>query len=855
MVLERWDKVIDSEMGAYFPDKDNFEVLNFPEKLSPLTNFSLDIFANVISKKNLIINFFDFKLHSVSLFAYIFSEKFNKNIYILADERGDSLNSRSGFSINKNHYLLCDYDAYIFRRLPIFYLEKDNEENESSLNDSINYKLTLKKYLPRAKISFKRGYTEENVLNDNYPKIIIDKDKNLFNIKEKLNSYLKDKDQHINSEEYPLGLIIIENADRFFYSIEKIKNFISWINEINIDVKLLIHFNNPHIEYIKIFINDLNCVVLPFNRYILENNNFLKNASEEYFSKIEKSELELLNRYNLDSKSIITTEPNICIYENFIPVGSIDSFFYSAYSSYRKIDKKSVFNNNYLYRARDLLFDLYNLTINPSYLKIPFEVNNKWIYGDVVQFIDIFRSRLHKENYNNEFLIYNFLDSLNNMYNELTKCKRVNEELSYAREGKDYVLLNLLVDLYKKEEKVFVGTYRDTEPEILKELLKKGYGIDDDIIVPINIRMLIQKQDNEKEDKILVLPGVIPERFTSELLKPYKKIIILVYEGNNHKLLKEQLNRVLHGDIVEEKEYMDYLKSTLETFDNAENNSILNDFNERFSLIEFEKEPEEKSTENVEDRVYEEVGDKLFHLDLHLRDYQKEQNIHKPKIDMEFSDKINEMHYDTITFKLQNINTEEFVEKRLPVNKSYLTFDNIYHIDEARELKTSELNSGDYIIIIDNDEKKSLLNLVMDISDFESEINMNMVEYWKLEFLNYIELNNLKYKEIYDSYCKKGGKKTYQTVLKWCKGETIGPQSSQDLYILGSILGNELIINNYESIFQQISFVRTFHRLIGRKLKKMIKSVLTDEYLDVSKSTDNEYLIYENIRNGIYKII
>jgi len=35
----------------------------------------------------------------------------------------------------------------------------------------------------------------------------------------------------------------------------------------------------------------------------------------------------------------------------------------------------------------------------------------------------------------------------------------------------------------------------------------------------------------------------------------------------------------------------------------------------------------------------------------------------------------------------------------------------------------------------------------------------------------------------------------------------------------------------------------------------MIKSILTDEYLDVSSLNENEYLIYKNIQNGIYKIV
>ena len=56
-------------------------------------------------------------------------------------------------------------------------------------------------------------------------------------------------------------------------------------------------------------------------------------------------------------------------------------------------------------------------------------------------------------------------------------------------------------------------------------------------------------------------------------------------------------------------------------------------------------------------------------------------------------------------------------------------------------------------------------------------------------------------------------------------------------------------------MFQQISLVRTSHRIVGRKLKKMIKSILTDEYLDVSSLNAREYLIYENIQNGIYKIV
>ena len=101
MALKNWERIINSKMGAYSLEKGNYDILEFSKCLSPLTEFSLDFFANVIPQKNVIINFPDFKLSPASLYAYIFAEKYDKNVYILADEKGDSLNSRSKFSLNK----------------------------------------------------------------------------------------------------------------------------------------------------------------------------------------------------------------------------------------------------------------------------------------------------------------------------------------------------------------------------------------------------------------------------------------------------------------------------------------------------------------------------------------------------------------------------------------------------------------------------------------------------------------------------------------------------------------------------------------------------------------------------------
>ena len=58
----------------------------------------------------------------------------------------------------------------------------------------------------------------------------------------------------------------------------------------------------PFIDYIKVLVDELDFAVIPFNKYILESNNYLKTNSKEYFSSIDPNDLDLLNRYNLDSK-------------------------------------------------------------------------------------------------------------------------------------------------------------------------------------------------------------------------------------------------------------------------------------------------------------------------------------------------------------------------------------------------------------------------------------------------------------------------------------------------------------------------------------------------------------------------
>ena len=797
MVLKKWKDIISSDMGADHPDKNNDETVNFSKELSPLTNFSLDLFINTISQKNIIINFPNFKINSASLFSYIFATKYKKSIYMLTEEKGDSLNKNTNFSLNKNHYLIWGkYKEYIFHELPILYLKKLANNEKNLQNNPIEYKLSLEKYLPRAKNEFKSTYNENFVLNDNHhPKFILDRDNNLYSIKNKLNAILK-SNNNINPQKFPIGLIIIENADRFFNSTGKIENFIKWFKELNKNIKLLIHFNNPNMDFIKILVKELNFIVIPFNKYILENNKYLKNKSMNYYNNLDLSKSELLNRYNLDSKININKNTNISIYNPLIYSGSIDLFFSSAYKTLKKIDINEISNEDSIFKAREILFILYNLTINPAYLKISFKkYGNNWTKDTIPHFIENFKNNLYKENKKNKFLIYNFLDSLTNMYYELANCKRVNENLSYSRKGKDYVLYKLLLNLTQNNEKVFVGTYNDTEPKLLKEILKKGNISKIESVTPIHMKMLIQKSNNEKKGKILILPGVIPEVFTSELFKPYKEIIILSYDGKNHEFLKDQLNKTIYGNIFEEKEYMDHLKEILKHFNENSYDEIFNDFNKRFELIKSEEKEQ-----------YDETNDNLT-----LNDYMKEWESSKTTTNSTYE-------------SYENKNSNDNPEKEIDINK------NPNETKKQMNLLLNAISSG------------KTLEHALKIA----KINQNTLDVW----LDAAENKN----EYYFGFYRK-----YYELIYTGKSQSANDNLMNIFYELknkGKTIQFGTSIPKKDNIKMNV-FIYAFHE--KRKLKYALKLANLDinlfyKWIDDGQKKNNEYFKfyteYQSIKNN-----
>jgi len=190
----------------------------------------------------------------------------------------------------------------------------------------------------------------------------------------------------------------------------------------------------------------------------------------------------------------------------------------------------------------------------------------------------------------------------------------------------------------------------------------------------------------------------------------------------------------------------------------------------------------------------------------------------------------------------------------LPIEKTYFFLKNIG--GKIEEGSPKDLKPGNFIIIIDNDEKKTLLQLIIEIYDLESSIDKEIIEFWKERLMLFMKDTGIKYRELYNVYSNFGGQKHYQTVLNWAKGKVIGPEDPKDLYYLGKILDEKIIVDNFELISDEIEKVRNIHRTTGRKLKNVIKAIIFEgKALDAQNLSYEEYLFYEKVKNGIYEVL
>lgn len=878
--------------------------INLSKNLSPLTNFILDTFTDSFQDKNLIVTFPNEYFGPKLLLAYTFSYLTKKSTLIFTGSSENTSKENSNKILNDTYHLLYNerFNAFIYKWVPITKYKYSRTTRKNFLE------LDLYSPLQRRGFNKEKAQIRENLLYNDDPKIVLSYQSNFDKIKSTISDIVLDDNNNLEddildedfnleediiqkkesiedtSDEHDLniGCIIIENADRFISNSYQYQIFIEWINEkIEDDLRIVLHFNNPDNNYIEDIKKELDALVISTNKSLLMSNSILSKDSLEYFEENESSKLfnDLIEKHNIDAKYYYEDNLDIDVLSESIDSVGIDQLFQETYALSYSVNTDNLKNSQLFFIARKLMFNLPNLAISPSFYTFSISYPY-WHTTTIPRYLKTYRNFVLKyEKHESKRKILHFINALNNLYYRLANTKKYAEEKTYHLVGKDYKLFDLLANknnIFGQNANIVVATLNKYEPNTIKSIIQDNnlfslQNIEIEYIENIGKRIL------NKKDKILILPGLIPNQYLFQVYEPYKKIIILAYDNFNKKWINKEVDFVMNPSLEHEAESIKYLMEIYEYLGKPIDTGIIADFNQR--LIEYKQLQKEKDKErevkgetnvevitsdkeeqfNLDDEFFDNFEDKQQVFNFTFKSFEEfminwEETDKKVEEKDESDEKLieHETNYHSINFKLYNISNGEFSRKKLPINRTFFTF-NEYDVGKGEECAPYSIEEGNLVLIIDNDVRKSLLDFAMELNNLRTSYNSEEIEYWKEKLLEYIDINQPNLQILYNNYQKLGGKRSYQAFRHWCNGNRIGPQKSEDLFLIGQLIGDEYLQDNYRYMMAGIDYVRNYHRITGRYLKKMIEYIISGK--EISRLSKMESVIYNSVKDSIYQVI
>jgi hypothetical protein len=835
--METWHNKI-HEILTYNPisrdPMDYYDNNELSNQLSPCTNFLLNTFINTLNEKNLILFFPDFILRPIPLLSYFYSY-LNKKSTLVFTQKGQTINNSPIDLHLKNYYMLNWDGEYLFYDIPVGIMTNDNVK-AGFFPPRVTNRNLKKKYVLQQ---------EKNFLESETPKILFYQDKKGTRILKNIQNLIIGKKKINENIDINIGCVIFENMDRFIYSNNSVKIFLKWLKEnLPKDTRFIFHFSNPQqLEFINKFKNATNSLVLPFTFNLLNNNTRIKDQSINYFnSEDQKPIINILNRYNLDSPNFYNDNKIIKVLKP-LEKGNIDYHFKIAQKMAKIINKKKILNKGSYYTTWNILNRMPNLVINPSKYKLNFEENGEYLHYGIPEILSSFSSNLDEEDDENHLSLNRFISEVHSVYSELSQCKRFFEKETFTRIAKDHKILEIAENA--DNNMIFV-TYSAYEKHILQDEFTK-LGLNPKQVEDIN--WMSYKHFDRNKTKIL-LPGPLHRKNIVELFLPYKEIMFLAYDGLNYERIKDQTNLVLDYSFEEEKFSMGYISEIYEFLKISKNNELFKDF--KIRKEQFGPKMSDLSGSRLEN-PFEEFKNKIQEK-FSSSNYQKEIDFVDEKIKEMEKEEHEIKHGEYLEVYLRNLSNENKYLKRLPIEKTYFYLKTLG--GNVLQGLPKNFRPGNYIVILENDEKKSLLQLIIDLFGLEENVKKNLIEYWKNSLIKFVNKENLSYKTLYELYSKKGGKKDYDAVRNWANGAVIGPEKSEDLLIIGETINNKTIIEYYEMMASEIEKVRVIHRIAGKRIQKIIKTIIFEnKELNVNELNYEEYIFYEKVKNGIYEIL
>ena len=478
-------------------------------------------------------------------------------------------------------------------------------------------------------------------------------------------------------------------------------------------------------------------------------------------------------------------------------------------------------------RIKKLMFILPKLTIHPynwgRSLSYKFEKE-----GFKTISIQTFINELDNFiKFSNSIIIPNLTrlrDRLLILYNNLNETNRYGEESPYLRKTKHYLIIELIKKLKKEyfNTELVIGVFDGKEKNILIKIINCYLGQDNGIIVK-TIKQ-INYFTESTNSKILILPSYLPTAYFSEYFKDYKKIIIMSYGGDEEYQCREQLKLIDFANSSYIDKTIDYFEEIYHTLNWQQDGFIesIKAFKKRDAVIETkEKSKELTFIDNIKEKI---KSGKEFQ-DLKENDILFDES--NDDLFFELDSPIIKKDYLIL---LSSIEDDEIKQLEVSKTKTLLYINKDKEIEE-RGIKT--LEPDDLIILFEGDERRSYIDYLAKRSGIEEEIDLYQIKNWKERLNQFAENSNLSDDQLFVKYKQLGGDVTTNPFRRWKDSvQNIAPLWKNDLKLIGEMIGYSF--SDIDSLFEDITKLRTTNRNIGRQINKIVKEKLIGNTANLS---------------------
>lgn len=801
-------------LWAYPPKK---KVLG-PRKieLTPLTKITRHIInQHFRENKNLVLVYPSSTFDFLPILSYEFMKREKRDVMVFTRDKGRI--GENPYEKQKRKYsLLADKNKrYLFYDFIPGVLYEEGRTVEVRVGDAL--------HLPRAKRGIK-SKIKSRLKNLSDRKEQFEKQLLLFQNNElrhrniKLVNSLIYKDAEYSNVPLDIGLLVFENLNSKIWNQKKVEEFSEWIEPcIKEGIQLIFHISNyTDLEYIDMLREKTDSIVLYLPRDLLEKNRdfFYGRKSKKLLAR------DTLKKYNLDSEEMYSRH-HFSLSKKTVEgqgTGTKQCWKLLSKATLEEEDRKSI---------RKILWRLPRLFIHPSSYKIPYQFQ-EGSYRNIGldTFLNLFEEKIERSKSppkNKELL-----SKLVILYDNFKETKRYGEDLSYSKKSKPYELMSFIQE--RKNEwkdggkRFLIGTFDGFERNKLEKKLNGAFGPEFGEVK--TLRNLNYLENHCQKDKVLILPSPPPSEYFCLLLRDYEEIVIFCYKGWEEKRFREQQKLV--GSISKK-----FLQRAVKSFDRIydyfdwNKNNVPDGFS---SLKEGLGEGITRETRgnNIQEDVKEEIKKE------ELEELKKQEDEFEKFSSSELS--LEGAKEEDLAFKISRFPERKPTrEIHLPSSESLIKIEG--RENKFRQKNAREIEKGDLIILIDKEERKSLVELLSEEIGLEKDLDTTHLAEWKKRLREYISVEGLSVKEFYRTLSEKSDI-SYQAVLSWVHGEVIGPRNPEDLRRIGEIINYPYLVEEYENLYSDMEKLRNAHQKVGRRIEVIIKNKLEGKKVNHEFSFD-----------------